>query len=148
MRETPTKITGAVCGVAHGTARVRNEKIAPLLVSALPALEGFDLGTLNIRLTSPPALKIAKLTSPARTVISVPKTEYSWRKRPLKAEKIAFLPVLFSIEGKVPEERGFLYVASRSSRPRKGILELMARKNLRERHGVEDGDPVTIEIIG
>lgn len=141
------KIIGTVTPVAHGTARVRNEKIAPLLYRHLPELKGFDLGTLNLRVTHPVSLKIKKLFSPAQTVVPVPKTEYSWRKKPLRAEKIRFIPVAFSSGGKISREKGFLYIASRSSRPRKGILELMSRENLRNKYGIEDGDEVEIEVM-
>jgi len=141
------KIIGTVTPVAHGTARVRNKKIAPLLCRYLPELGEFDLGTLNLRVVHPPSLKIRKLFSPARTVVPVPKTTYRWRKRPIRAEKISFIPVIFSSGGKIVREEGFLYIASRSSRPRKGILELMSRKNLRKEYGIEDGDEVEIEVM-
>lgn len=147
MRSTSIRLKGVVCGIAHGTARARNEKIAGLLFRSLPVIRGFDLGTLNIQVTFPPALKIKRLTSPVKTVVLIPKTKYAWRKRPLKAEKITFLPVVFSIAGKVPERKGFLYLASRSSRPRRGVLELMSRENLKGTYGVGDGDEVAITIL-
>ena len=146
MRSMPVVISGVVTGVAHGTAKARNEKIAPLLYARLPELKGFDLGTLNVQALSPRGLKIAKLSSPDQSVVRVPRTEYEWRKRPLRAETIAFVPVKFTVEGKVKRLGGYLYLPSRSSRPRRGILEIMSRDNLKQTYGVKEGDVVVIEL--
>ena len=137
-------IRGLVSGEAHGTARARNAAIAERLYDVLPGLRGFDLGTLNVAAISPPDLKIARLEGPGRVSVEVPETRCEWRKRPLKAETISFLPVEFSVPGKVSLRAGYLYLASRSSRPRRGILELMSRENLRQTYGVEDGDEVEV----
>jgi 3-deoxy-D-manno-octulosonic-acid transferase len=137
-------IRGKVSTSAHGTARARNAPIADLLYRALPDLRGYDLGTLNVELVAPAGLKIKALDGPGRVAVSVPQTRYEWRRRPIPAEKIAFLPIEFSLPGRVSRRPGYLYLPSGSSRPEKGILELMSRENLRGTRGVKDGDAVEI----
>lgn len=137
-------IRGRVSAQGHGTARARNSGIAERLCRALPDLCGYDLGTLNVDLVSPAGLRIATINGAGRVAVRVPKTRYEWRRRPLPAETIVFLPVEFSVSGRVSRRPGYLYLPSGSSRPSLGMLELMNRENLRAVYGVESGDNVEI----
>lgn len=139
-------IRGRVSGQGHGTARARNDRIAERLYRAIPDLRGYDLGTLNVDLSEPSGLGIAALDGPGRIEVDVPRTSYPWRRRAIRAERIVFLPVEFSLPGRVSRRRGYLYLPSRSSRPSRGILELMSRENLRAAGGVESGDAVEIYL--
>lgn len=139
-------IRGRVSAQGHGTARARNDRVAERLYRALPDLRGYDLGTLNVDLSEPAGLEIAALDGPGRVEVKVAKTSYPWRRRAIRAERIVFLPVEFSLPGRVSRRRGYLYLPSRSSRPSRGIMELMSRENLRATGGVESGDAVEIYL--
>ena len=140
------KIQGVISEIGHGTAEKRNKKIAEIFYRRLPELREFYLGTLNIRLIEPADLNIKRISSVREVAFPIPKSAYSWRKRPLRPETITMIPVYYSGKDITGEKPGFLYLASRSSRPRKGILELIAPEHLKEKHGLRIGDRMEIRI--